>query len=186
MTKLVKMVKVLIMSIIVTIMITPAMNSQARSAVRVNDYKVNEFVSEYNKIARNTQFIYNLMINENPHYDDSMSDSIYNVYDVFCGSEGHGSIIVMFANKEGHVSKVSLIFGYQDEISAVSASTINVILFQTLGFNQEEIMSLSNTISNSPQNNNFIFWCMAIKRYIHVDKVYQSNGLLRIDMSAEA
>ena len=167
------------------IMVT-AINCEAGTLVRVSDYSLNTFVNEYNRNAGSIQFRYNITMSGDPIRVADMSDSNYDVYNAFCGPEGHGTAMIMFVNKQGHVSKVSLLFGYTDEISAVSAATISVVLFQTLGFNQEEILSLAKTIQASPRKNNFIFWCMATRRYVHIDRIYLSNGLLRVDMYAEA
>ena len=182
-----KSVKMLIICIITFIAITS--NCQAEQSIRISDYGLDRFVSEYNQnvdeFKSKFNFQYNLHMNDKIFHDKKSSDNIYDVYHTFSGSEGHGTIVIFYVNKEGYVSEVRLLFGCTDEISALAAERINIILFRTIGFTYDEILKyILPNMQKSPQSNKFGFYCMATKRIVYVEKYFQDNGLLRIDLYA--
>ena len=172
------MKKILSAVIIFCVMIFSA-NCQA-GVVRVSDYTVNEFVSNYNKIVNGfpneLDYKQDIFIKNNPTYASSMSNSIYDAYDLFCGPEGHGTILIFFANKQGHVSKIGLLTSSGDTISKTVATYITLTILTTLGLSASEVSALA-------QNGGSV-WCNAKNRYICIQRSTPNYDLIKVEFYA--
>lgn len=171
------------------IMVAAAKNCAAMEPVQISDYDVGEFVHEYNKVASNTNFRYDISIGGNLKADPLMSDETYDVYIAFCGPKNHDMTLIIYANMAGVVSKIDLIFNYKDRLAAQCAEEIYPILFQTLGFSPQGLLNIEQEMQENPEAEAYKFWCEKADRYIFFKRNYAPNGIekfLQVLLYAEA
>ena len=151
----------------------------AATQVRVSDLDVDEFYRTYNNIAANANKN-NFSFNEFP--TKAMSNEIYDTYVATCGSHGHAIAVGLFANKEGQVSKITLSFDGNDELSNTSSANVFIIVLATLGMSKQEATALLQDMREKNPVNHF---CAASKRFIVVDfSEDNTSGVVNIRLTA--
>ena len=181
---------------LLTLLLCLVMSAATASAVtptRISDYTVDEFFNAYNNVAVNVSK--NNIKMSYPNKDDDLARSESNsdftayisVCDVINNNQHIGSILVLYANKEGHVSKISQIFQQSNATSRQVATAVTYDLFRTLKLTESEIHTISETIYHHRENKTFLFKCHSINRSILIHFEYDSEtDLMRIDYFASS
>jgi len=129
--------------------------------VRISDYNVHDFYTNFNRIARDVM-TNNVFMNKYPEKIDGWSDNNYDVYVTACSLENEkGSpVVILYANKEGYVSYLKIVGVYGLVMNGTMTN-----LFTTIGLTFDEMKNLFHLLKN---NDNVVTHSDSINRNIIV------------------
>ena len=134
------------------------------ASVRISDYNVHDFYTNFNRIARDVM-TNNVFMNKYPEKIDAWSDANYDVYVTACtlATEPGGTVVLLYANKEGHVSYLKVIVGRYGNVTNGTFTN----LFATIGMTIGEMKSTFRLMS---ANDNVVTRCFNRQKYYYSDK----------------